>query len=224
MLTTIEASGVLFHTAIGTAFADLLIDGHRESWAIRSKGFRGWLRRCHYQATGTAASAGAIAAALDLLEARAQFDAPEWAVHIRVAGHAGHIYLDLVDERWRAVEVGPDRWRVIGCPPVRFRRSSGMLPLPVPEQGGSIDALWSLLNLSRRHDFVLIVTWLLATLRSGGPYPLLAISGEQGSAKSVLSKMLKALVDPNVGPGAGARPRRTRADDCGQPRSSPHLR
>jgi hypothetical protein len=35
-------------------------------------------------------------------------------------------------------------------------------------------------------------------LRSGGPYPLLAVSGEQGSAKTVLSKLLRALVDPNV--------------------------
>jgi hypothetical protein len=40
----------------------------------------------------------------------------------------------------------------------------------------------------------------LAALRLGGPYPLLAISGEQGSAKTVLSKMLKALVNPNVAP------------------------
>jgi ABC-type antimicrobial peptide transport system ATPase subunit len=29
---------------------------------------------------------------------------------------------------------------------------------------------------------------------------LLAISGEHGSAKTVLSKMLKALIDPNVAP------------------------
>jgi hypothetical protein len=35
---------------------------------------------------------------------------------------------------------------------------------------------------------------------TGGPYPLLAIFGEQGSAKTVLSKMLKALVDPNAAP------------------------
>jgi hypothetical protein len=40
----------------------------------------------------------------------------------------------------------------------------------------------------------------LATLRAGGPYPILAISGEQGSAKTVVSKLLKALVDPNVAP------------------------
>jgi hypothetical protein len=35
---------------------------------------------------------------------------------------------------------------------------------------------------------------------STGPYPLLAISGEQGSAKTVLSKLLRALIDPNAAP------------------------
>jgi hypothetical protein len=34
-------------------------------------------------------------------------------------------------------------------------------------------------------------------LRAGGPYPLLAISGEQGPAKAVLCNLLKALIDPN---------------------------
>jgi hypothetical protein len=39
---------------------------------------------------------------------------------------------------------------------------------------------------------------LAASIRSS--YPLLAISGEQGSAKTVLSKLLKALIDPNAAP------------------------
>jgi hypothetical protein len=193
MLTEIGACGEL-------AYADLLVDGHRETSPIRSKRFRGWLRRRYYQATRDAASAAEIRSALDLLEARAQFDGPERAVHVRIAEHAGHIYLDLADEHWRAVDIGPDGWRVIGCPPVRFRRPAGMLPLPVPQQGGSIESLNSFLNLASRNDFVLIVAWLLAALRSGGPYPLLAISGEQGSAKTVLSKLLKALIDPNAAP------------------------
>src|SRR5438034_8467561 len=75
-----------------------------------------------------------------------------------------------------------------------------MLPLPVPQQGGSIEALNSFLNLASRDDFVLIVAWLLAALRPSGPYPLLAVSGERGSAKTVLSKLLKALIDPNAAP------------------------
>src|SRR5262245_54877013 len=75
-----------------------------------------------------------------------------------------------------------------------------MLPMPEPQQGGSIKSLNSFLNLASRDDFVLIVAWLLTALRPGGPYPLLAISGEQGSAKTVLSKLLKALIDPNTAP------------------------
>jgi len=214
MLNDLMRCDDLFHTAAGTAFADIMADGHRETWPIRSKRLRGWLRRRYYQATGGAASAAEIRSALDLLEARAQFDGPERGAHIRIAEHAGHIYLDLADAEWRAVEIGPDGWRVIGCPPVRFRRPAGMLPLPVPHQGGSIESLNSFLNLASRDDFVLIVAWLLAALRSGGPYPLLAISGEQGSAKTVLSKLLKALIDPNAAPVRSARG--TRAHDCSQ--------
>ena len=36
MLVKIAAGPELFHTAIGTAFVDLLIDGHRETWPIRN--------------------------------------------------------------------------------------------------------------------------------------------------------------------------------------------
>ena len=97
MLIDIAPCDDLFHAAAGTAFADITLDGHRETWPIRSKRFRGWLRRCYYQATGGAASAAEIRSALDLLEARAQFDGPERAVHVRIAEHAGHIYLDLAD-------------------------------------------------------------------------------------------------------------------------------
>src|SRR6266478_2797419 len=201
MLNDLMRCDDVFHTgAGGTAFADITVDGHRETWPIHSKRFRGWLRRRYYQATGGAAGAAEIRSALDLLEARAQFDGPERAIHIRIVEHAGHIYLDLADEHWRAVDIGPGGWRVIGCPPVRFRRPAGMLPLPVPQQGGSIECLNSFLNLESRDDFVLIVAWLLAALRPNGPYPLLAISGEQGSAKTVLSKLLKALIDPNAAP------------------------
>src|SRR5262249_40332280 len=87
-----------------------------------------------------------------------------------------------------------------GCPPVRFRRPAGLLPLPLPQRHGSLEQLACLLNLSSQNDFVLVVSWLLAALRPRGPYPLLVISGEQGSTKTVLSKMLRALVDPNVAP------------------------
>jgi len=109
-------------------------------------------------------------------------------------------WTDRSGARWRAVEIASDGWRVIAAPPVRFRRPPGLLPLPIPSRGGSINALRRLLNLPSDDDFVLVVAWQLAALRSTGPYPLLAVSGEQGSAKTVLCKLLRALIDPNVAP------------------------
>src|SRR5437763_1804531 len=122
MLRNLAASVALFHTSTGTAFVDLVIEGHRETWPVRSSRVRAWLRRRYYQATGEAPQAEAIRSAIDLLEARAQFDGPERAIHIRVAEQEGHIYLDLADQAWRAVDIGCDGWRVIAYPPVRFRR------------------------------------------------------------------------------------------------------
>lgn len=55
VLTDLAASVELFHTADGTAFADLIVDGHRETWPVRSNRLRSWLRRKYYEASGTAA-------------------------------------------------------------------------------------------------------------------------------------------------------------------------
>jgi hypothetical protein len=209
VLATPCATAALFHTATGTAFIDIEIDGHRETWPVRGKLLRSWLRRRHYEQMGEALSGESIRSMLELLEARAQFDAPERTIHVRSAEHDSRIYLDLADKEWRAVEITPDAWRVIGCPPVRFKRAAGMTPLPVPQRGGSIDVLARYLNLPAASDFVLAVAWLLAALRPSGPYPLMAISGEQGSAKTVLTKILRALVDPNAAP-ARSLPREER--------------
>ncbi|MGD0109552.1 MAG: hypothetical protein ABSC06_36825 [Rhodopila sp.] len=190
----------LFHTADGTGFADLDISGHRETWPIRSKGFRRWLARGYFEATESAPSSEALQSALNVIEAKAHFDAPERVVHIRVGGQDSRLNLDLCDPTWRAVEIDATGWRVIDSPPMRFRRAAGMQPLPIPVLNGSIEGLRSFLNVKTDKDFVLVVAWALAVLRNTGPYPVLVLSGEQGSAKSTFAAILRALLDPNTAP------------------------
>ena len=120
-------------------------------------------------------------------------------VYVRVGEHEGKRYLDLADETWRAVEIDGEGWRVVDNPPVRFRRVKGMLLLPVPVKGGSVDILRSFVNVKRDTDFVLLVSWLLAALRDCGPYPILKVWGEPGSAKSTMVDVLRALIDPQKG-------------------------
>ena len=47
---------------------------------------------------------------------------------------------------------------------------------------------------------MLVVAWALAVLRNRGPYPVIVLSGEQGSAKSTFSAILRSLLDPNTAP------------------------
>ena len=206
----------LFHTASGVAYADFITDGHRETWPIRSKRFRTWLRRCYYQTTGAAASPAAIGSALDLLEARAQFDAPKRAVSIRVAEHTGRFYLDLADEHWRTVEIGPDGWRVVECPQVRFRRSPGMLPLPVPERGGSIEALRSFLNLSNENDFVLVVALAPGRVAATRSLSVARHIRRAGLGEDSSFKAPQGAGRSQCGRSQSAAARGTRTDGCRQ--------
>ena len=200
ILIALASAAELFHTPDGTGFADLDINGHRETWPIRSKGFRRWLARRFFEATQGAPSSEALQSALNVIEAKAHFDAPERVVHVRVGGLDERLYLDLGDANWRAVEIDATGWRVIDKPPARFRRAAGMQPLPVPVAGGSIEVLRSFLNVQSDNDFVLVVAWALAVLRNRGPYPVIVLSGEQGSAKSTFSAILRSLLDPNTAP------------------------
>lgn len=188
----------LFHDPDGVAYADVSIQGHRETWPVHSETFQQWLNRRFYDQYGAVPSTQAKQEVLNLITAKAKFNGPERSVHLRTAGLDGKLYLDLCDEAWQAVEIDRAGWHVIASPPVRFRRTPGMQSLPIPESGGSVEPLRRFLNITRESDFILVVTWLLAALRDRGPYPVLVLSGEQGSAKSTFTAILRSLVDPNV--------------------------
>jgi hypothetical protein len=72
---------------------------------------------------------------MNVLESEALFGGPTLPVFVRVGELDGKIYLELGDPTWRAVEVEAQGWRVVACPPVKFVRRLGMLPLPIPEPG-----------------------------------------------------------------------------------------
>jgi len=198
MLRHAKQESELFHTPDGETYADINIDGHRETWWLRSKGLRRWLVMLFRKAEGATPSKEVLNLAIETLDAIAATEGDERQVYLRTAELDGIVYIDLADKKWRAIEISAGGgWRIIDRPPVRFRRSPAMLPLPEPKRGGDINLLRSYLNVRNDSDFVLVVAWLLAALRPRGPYPVLALSGEHGAAKSTFAKIMRALVDPN---------------------------
>jgi len=197
ILIELAEEAELFHTPDNVGYADIRVGGHRETWPIRSKSFKRWLVGRFFEKTDGAPNSEALQAALGVIESKAQFKSPEEKVHVRVADLDDTVYIDLADSEWRAVALDAAGWRVVSDPPVRFRRTNGMRPLPVPQRGGNIDHLRPFLNVSDERDFILMVMWVLTALRGRGPFPVAALHGEPGTAKTTAAMILRALVDPN---------------------------
>src|SRR5215204_897532 len=190
----------LFRTPDGEAYVTFPVAGHRETHAVRSKAVRLWLQRRFYEEHGKPPGAQALQDALGVLEAKALFEGEEHLVHVRVAEHEGAVYIDLANEAWEAVKITHEGVEVVSDPPVRFRRRKGMIALPHPLKGGKVDALRRFVNLKDDKDWLLLLAWLIQAFRPTGPYPVVILLGEQGSAKSTVARLLKTIVDPSTTP------------------------
>jgi phage/plasmid primase-like uncharacterized protein len=195
VLVRLSNSAKLFHSRDGIAYADITRDGHRETCAIQGRDFKRWLRHAFYQETNSSPGSETFNSALGTIEAKAIFEGPEQQVHLRIAGYEGNIYIDIGDTDWRVIQVSPSGWDIISNPPVRFRRSGTLLPLPIPVTGGSISELRPFVNVPSDDEFILTVAFLLAALCPDGPYPILSLHGPAGTAKSTFSKVIRRLVD-----------------------------
>lgn len=227
LLLSIVDDAALFHTANKEGFADCTSNGHRETWAVESPGFRRWLHHQFYLRTKATPDAKAMRAALDVIDGRARYDGPERTVFLRIAQDADDkaVYVDLGGDDWRAVRITGDGWEIVESTavPVRFRRAANMDALPPPERGGDIHLLRPFLNLRERpagetengaenyadsgicgdDAFTLVVAWLLKGFRLKGTHPILGLSGDQGSGKTATAGKLRGLIDPNRAPWRG---------------------
>ena len=192
----------LFHDAGGDCFASVSINGHRETHKLGAREFKDWLAGLLYKKTGRAAGGDKLGEAITVLRAKARYEVEEIETHVRIAERDGAIYLDLCDKDWRQVKITQQGWQTVASidSPVRFRRAGGMLPLPEPIRGGE---LRELLNLSAEdaENWPLLAGWLIAAFKPCNvnrfAYPVLGIYGEQGSAKSATSRLLRRMIDPN---------------------------
>jgi hypothetical protein len=190
----------LFHDAEKEPYVTFPVAAHRETWRLKSKQYRDYLASRYYAEYKGTPGAQALQDAVTALAGEAVFAGKEYPVSVRLAEHQGDIYLDLADDEWRVVRVRTDGWSIRSAAdlPVKFRRPKGLLPIPMPVRGGSLDPLRALFDPISGDDFMLILAWLVAALRPHGPYPILDLTGGQGSAKTTRARILRRLVDPNT--------------------------
>jgi hypothetical protein len=204
-LLHIGLDATLIHTPLGELFARVPVTScggtHNELHSVREKGggFRRWLVSRYFDETRQTPNTTALTRVMELFTAHAEQGSAD-DVYTRLAEHGGAIYLDLANDQWQAVKITSDGWEVVSDCPVYFRRAKGMMPLPTPERGGSLTELRDYLNVATDDDWKMLIGWLVGVFHPDGPYAILAISGEQGTAKTSATRFLRQLVDPNMAP------------------------
>lgn len=202
MLVELAAAAELWYAPEqDIAYATIPVADHCEHWPIRAKSFKRWLSRKFFEQYGRAPGSQALQDALTVLEGQAIFCGAKYPVSVRVAARGDKLYLDLANETWQMVEIDAYGWRVLDSDQisVRFRRAKAMMPLPTPARGGDVRELTRFVNVDA-DSWPLMLGWMVACFRSTGPFPILALHGEQGSAKSTTARTLRSLIDPNAAP------------------------
>ena len=75
---------------------------------------------------------------------------------MRIAQIEDQIYLDLVDNQWRCVEITKHGWKVLESSPITFYRNSNLKPLPEPKKEGDIELIWKHINIVKTDRLLLL--------------------------------------------------------------------
>ena len=182
-------------------YTTISVNEHKETYPVKADGvFKDWLSMEFFRKYRKSPSRSSIVDSVSSITGIAKFERTTRNVFIRVGDYNEKIYVDLADEKWRAVEIDENGWRIIDKTPEEFRfvRPFGTEPFPEPQPGGNWQELKEILNYGNEENWIMIVSWIVAAFRTRKPFPILNIDGEQGSAKSTASKIVRRLVDPNT--------------------------
>jgi hypothetical protein len=198
----ISRGELFFDAQADKSFASVTVGELVHTLAIGSKPFIEWLSYSFYQKSklegfGKSASESAIKQACFALSGIAKHEGQQQRVYLRTADHCGGHYLFIGDDQLRVIEVLPTGWRIIDNPPVKFWKPSSMQALPIPESGGDLSQLWKFANIPET-ERPLVLAWLLESLRTATPKPVLVLAGTHGSAKSSTQNKLRQLIDNNA--------------------------
>lgn len=195
--TTVQQGWEFFHNR-KKPWATVPVGNHRENLRIDTRDFYLLVKKILYDQLGCPPTKELVKACVEEFEMFALFKGKERETFVRTAEHEGKIYIDMVNDSWQAIEITPTGWGIVGDPPVKFRRDAAMSSLVKPyKDGNSADLLkvLSFLNIPPQNG-ILYLAWLTYSLLPDTPYPILALTGVQGSAKSTITKVARALIDP----------------------------
>jgi hypothetical protein len=210
LLQTVEDNIILLFTdQYDISYAQIQINDHQETIKIESKRFSRLLAKLYYDSTGKVMPSDAINNAVNILQAKAEFEGEKYPLSVRVAAYnnlkeideknAFEIYYDLADSKRRCVKISNKKWEVVHSPPIPLFVKYNQIEQGIPVSSypsDILDKLIDLTNVKKARDRKLLKVYVITLFIPDIPHAILLLHGDKGAAKSTLEKLIKLLVDP----------------------------
>jgi len=195
----IEEIGItLFHDQFDEPHVRIKVNDHLEINKVRSTRFKTWISNELWKQEKKAISTETINTVLNLMEAKACFEGRKYTLHNRVARYEGAIWYDLGN--WKAVKVTRSGWKIVGDPPILFKRYPHQKEQVLPQHTAGVaelDDIFKFVTITNEGKKLLYKANLISSFVPDIPHPIDILVGDTGTAKTTRSRIKKELVDPS---------------------------
>ncbi len=159
--------------------------------------FKAKICKWYWDRHGKTPQSGAVRDALSVIHGKAIHDGDKYSLENRLCWDGDSIAYDLTNTEWGMVRINSRGWNTtINTIPL-FRREVHNKQQVTPEEGGDIYRFLEFVNIANKKDELLLLVYLVSCFIPGFPHPIAYFYGPQGSAKSTMSRLLRALIDPS---------------------------
>lgn len=198
-LITDELKILLFHDKDKEGYAKIKLENGYSIYKITGNEFRRYLCYQVWQKFKVAISRETQNTVIGLIEGNAVHEGVQHDLQLRTAWVDGDLWYDL--GLGRAVKITGSGWEIVPDAPIIFKNLTHQEQQvdPVPADVKNAEDVFKYMNLSEDESLkCLMMIYLCGILLPDVPRPVLAIHGQQGSAKSTLLRVIKKLLDPSV--------------------------
>lgn len=197
----VENTSLLFKDQYSIAHAQIHVADHDEIIRVESSKFKRHLARLFYEKNqNKVINSESITNAIQVIQAKAEYEGQTIPLSLRVAWHDGNIYYDMSNDKWQCLKISNQNCELLSHSSyplfVRFNQTAQAEPV-VHYDSDIFDKFLELTNLKRDQDRILLKAYIVSLFIPDIPHTMLILHGEQGSAKSTLQTLIKKLVDPS---------------------------
>jgi hypothetical protein len=195
-----QNSNSFFKDQYDTAYARIHNSDHNEIVRVEGGKFKRYLIRLFHESENKVANAEAVTNAVQVLQAKAEYNGETYPLSVRVASYNGAFFYDLTNPKWQCIKITKQDWELVDKTPVPLFTRYNQTPQVQPSrdyESDIFDRFMNLTNIKNEDDKKLLKVYIVSLIIPDIQHVILQTYGEKGGAKSMLEVLIKELVDPS---------------------------